>query len=171
MRVKIATPIIHSVATSIGLSIVLGSVDRVNASPQIPDTIIVGGRFAQLFSLPLSEYLGSSAATRARLAAARNGMATCSILQRQYVGTWQIENKKLYLKGLATADCQHTKKLSLTDIFNDRRSPIFANWYSGTLKIGQGKPSGVSRGAYTSTFDRYLFIQVQRGLVIKTEVK
>lgn len=56
----------------------------------------------------------------------------CSAAWRGYVGHWKIEQDKLYLCSLSWG--QHTMK----DLFGDSE-PVFAQWYSGSLKLGIDK--------------------------------
>lgn len=56
----------------------------------------------------------------------------CSAAWRGYQGYWKIEQDKLYLCSLGWA--QHT----MEELFGHAK-PVFANWYSGALKLGIGK--------------------------------
>ena len=64
--------------------------------------------------------------------------SNCTALRRGYVGTWEIVEGRLYLIGLRGALLEGGDA-SLATIFPDFPRRDFAHWYSGTIRIPQGK--------------------------------
>lgn len=60
---------------------------------------------------------------------------------------------------------------SLATIFPDFPERVFAHWYSGTIRIPQGKELEYVHGGYASVFERDLFLDVERGVVMKSQVR
>ena len=52
--------------------------------------------------------------------------------------------------------------------FPDR---VFAHWYSGTVRIPQGKQLEYVHMGYASKFERDLFLDIERGVVVSTRVR
>lgn len=64
--------------------------------------------------------------------------SNCTALWRGYVGSWEIVNDRLYLIGL-NGTLEGGAEASLATIFPDYPDRVFAHWYSGTIRIPQGK--------------------------------
>lgn len=75
---------------------------------------------------------------------------------RGYVALWKIEDDKLYF-----VDIQGKHKLK------DKTS-IFADWFTGTLKIWKGKMVYYFHGGFDSIYEYDLYIEVENG-VVKTQ--
>lgn len=73
---------------------------------------------------------------------------------RQYVGTWEIKNGKFYL-----IDIKGIYKLV-------GKEPLFADWFSGELRIPEGEIIEYKHAGYGSKYERELFIMVEKGLVV-----
>ncbi len=76
---------------------------------------------------------------------------------RQYLGTWEINNNKLYLLKLEG-------RFKITG-----DTPIFADWFTGTLKIPQGEMLEYVHMGYESIYEHELQIGIEEGMV--TELK
>ena len=73
---------------------------------------------------------------------------------RHYVGSWEIKNGQLYLVGIVGI-----YKLNGDD-------PLFADWYSGTLRVPIGDMCEYVHMGYASVYERELFIVIQKGIVV-----
>ncbi|WP_144731151.1 MULTISPECIES: hypothetical protein [Comamonadaceae] len=93
--------------------------------------------------------------------------SNCTALWRGYVGNWEIVNDRLYLIGL-NGTLEDGTEASLATIFPDFPERVFAHWYSGTIRIPQGKQLEYVHMGYGSTFERDLFLDVERGVVVAT---
>ena len=79
--------------------------------------------------------------------------SNCTALWRGYVGSWEIVNDRLYLIGISgTLECG--VEASLTTMFPDFPDRVFAHWYSGTIRIPQGKQLEYVHMGYGSTYER-----------------
>jgi hypothetical protein len=72
---------------------------------------------------------------------------------RQYIGTWEIREGCLYLVNL-----RGRWKLQGSD-------PLFADWFSGMLRIPQGALLEYVHMGFGSVFEQELHLKVERGLV------
>ena len=60
---------------------------------------------------------------------------------------------------------------SVATIFPDFPDRVFAHWYSGTIRIPQGKQLEYVHMGYGSTFERDLLLDLERGVVKNTRVR
>ena len=95
---------------------------------------------------------------------------TCTALWRGYVGSWEIINERLYLVGLK-GDLEDGTRASLASVFPDFPNRAFAHWFSGSIRVPQGKVLEKVHLGYGSTFERDLFLDVERGVVVGTRVR
>jgi hypothetical protein len=96
--------------------------------------------------------------------------SNCSALWRGYIGSWEIIDGRLYLTVIS-GTLESGSEASLTTIFPDFPDRVFAHWYSGTIRIPQGKQLEYVHMGYGSTFERDLFLDLERGIVKKTRVR
>lgn len=96
--------------------------------------------------------------------------SNCTALWRGYVGRWEIVDGRLYLVELH-GTLEDGTEASVATIFPDFPDRVFAHWYSGTIRIPQGKQLDYVHMGYGSTFERDLFLDVERGVVKKTRVR
>ena len=91
-------------------------------------------------------------------------------LWRGYVGRWEIVDGRLYLVELH-GTLEDGTEASVATIFPDFPDRVFAHWYSGTIRIPQGKQLEYVHMGYGSTFERDLLLDVERGVVKNTRVR
>ena len=91
-------------------------------------------------------------------------------LWRCYLGSWEIVADRLYLIGLV-AKFKDGADASLAIIFPEFPDRVFAHWYSGTIRLPQGQRLEHVRMGYGSTYERDMFLEVQRGVVVATRVQ
>ena len=89
---------------------------------------------------------------------------------RGYVGSWEIVDDRLYLVGLS-GTLEGGADATLATIFPDFPDRVFAHWYSGTIRIPQGKQLEYVHMGYGSTFERDLFLDIERGVIVATRVR
>ncbi|MDM8516537.1 hypothetical protein QUF76_10080 [Desulfobacterales bacterium HSG16] len=87
-----------------------------------------------------------------------NGMFFSTACWRRYVGTWEIRGGKFYL-----VDINGIYKLSGT-------SQIFADWFTGTLRIPKGEILQYVHMGYGSVFEYETHIKIEKGIVTKSRV-
>jgi hypothetical protein len=86
--------------------------------------------------------------------------------RRGYVGTWQIENDKLYLIDFKCYNKDH-EEVGMDYIFPDQ-TKVFAGWYTGEIKIPQGKMLYYERLGYMSIYEKDLFLNFNKGILVAT---
>lgn len=73
---------------------------------------------------------------------------------RGYVGAWEIKNGRLYLIGISG-------KYNLRE-----NTPIFANWYTGTLAVSEGSIINQINNGYTFVYEKDVNIKIKNGFVV-----
>lgn len=89
---------------------------------------------------------------------------TNTALWRKYVGSWRITNDSLFLDSLTTvAD----KAIDINKIYTDHTTPsgIFADWFSGTLRIVSGEIVRYIHMGWESIWEQEEFVTVDHGKV------
>ena len=94
----------------------------------------------------------------------------CTALWRGYVGSWEILNGRLYIIGLQ-GKLEEGFQVTLADVFPDFPERAFAHWYSGTLRIPQGRQIEYVHMGFGSTYEADLFIEIDRGVVVGTRIR
>ena len=95
--------------------------------------------------------------------------ANCTALWRGYVGSWEIVNDRLYLIGLEGI-LEDGTNVSVSTFFPGFPDRVFAHWFSGTIRIPQGKQLRYVHMGYASTFERDLILDLDRGIVSDTRI-
>ena len=127
---------------------------------QIAEKLRYQGEDVAMCTNPLSDYFAMGG-TNPRFE------SNCTALWRGYVGSWEIVDDRLYLVGL-TGTLEDGAEASLATIFPEFPERVFAHWYSGTIRIPQGKQLEYVHMGYGSTYERDLFLDVERGVVVTT---
>lgn len=130
---------------------------------QIPERLRYQGEDVAMCTNPLSDYF-TLGGVNPRFE------SNCTALWRGYVGSWEIVDDHLYLIGL-NGTLEGGADASLATIFPDYPDRVFAHWYSGTIRIPQGKQLEYVHMGYGSTFERDLFLDIERGVVVATRVR
>jgi hypothetical protein len=90
-------------------------------------------------------------------------------LVRGYIGTWKIKKKKLYLVSLI-GFIESNEKVDLEYLFPNK-TEVFANWFSGDIRIPQGKLLEKINLGYESVFEKDLIFTFNEGILISETVK
>ena len=130
---------------------------------QFAERLRYQGKDVSMFTNPLSDYFALEGVSP-RFA------ANCTALWRGYVGSWEIIDDRLYLVEV-NGELEGGAKASLASIFPDFPDRVFAHWYSGTIRIPQGKRLKYVHMGYGSTFESDLFLDVERGVIVGTRVR
>lgn len=96
--------------------------------------------------------------------------SNCTALWRGYVGLWEIKDGRLYLIGLR-GTMEDGTEASLETIFPIFPERVFAHWYSGIIRVPQGKRLEYVHMGYGSTYEEDLLIDVVKGVVTTTNVR
>ncbi|MBV2261941.1 MAG: hypothetical protein KUL79_00110 [Thauera sp.] len=93
-----------------------------------------------------------------------------SALVRGYMGTWQIDEGKLWLVALEGKLKDGTGS-NLTTLFPDSSGPVLARWFSGTLRIPQGELLEYVHSGFKSIYERDLLLQINNGCVVSERIR
>ena len=95
---------------------------------------------------------------------------TSTALWRGYVGRWDIVDGRLYMVGLS-ATLTNGQPATLDTVFPGYGERVFAHWYTGTLRVPQGRRLKYVHMGYASTYERDLMLEVERGVLRGTWVR
>lgn len=130
---------------------------------QISERLIYEGEQVALLSNPLNEFFA--------LGGIDPGFeSTSTALWRGYVGTWEILNDRLYLVGLR-GTLKSGDEATLESVFPGFKDRVFAHWFSGRLRIPQGKRLEYVHMGYASTYELDVLLTLQNGVVLAKEVR
>lgn len=130
---------------------------------QISEKLIYEGQQLSMCTNPLSLYFAMGGD-------GPNFEYNCTALWRGYVGTWEIVDGRLYLIELH-GSLEGGGEASVATIFPDYPDRVFAHWYSGTIRIPQGKLLDYVHMGYGSTYERDLFLELEKGVVKNTRIR
>src|SRR5665647_2017370 len=129
------------------------------ATTQFSDILYLNGQKHSLDSLPLEQYYGPGN-PRPKFRAP-NTATWCG-----YIATWEIDRGVLYLKTIrAWTD---RGEVGLPALFPGQKSPVAATWFTGKLRVPQGKI--LKPAVPHPIFEKYLMITVEKGRVVNQEV-
>lgn len=120
---------------------------------QSSEIIEYKGREYPLYSAPLRGYLECEKISM-------RGISSAAF--RGYVGEWKIEKGRLFLTRIGCS------RDTLFSLFNSDE-PVFASWFSGTLKIAVGEMTGLELVRDT-IYDYYLWVKIENGLVRERQI-
>jgi hypothetical protein len=129
---------------------------------QIGEKLICEGREVRMCTEPLADYF--------TLGGHRPEFeSNCTALWRGYVGTWEVVNDRLYLVGLEGI-LEDGSEATLETVFPGYPERVFAHWYSGTLRIPEGRLMEYVHMGYGSTYERDRFLKIEKGIVVGCRV-
>jgi hypothetical protein len=129
------------------------------ATTQFSDILYLNGQKHSLDSLPLEPYYGSGN-PRPKFRAPNTAT------WRGYVATWEIDRGVLQLKAIRAWTDQG--QVGLEALFPGQKGPVAATWFTGKLKVPQGKI--LKPAVPHPIYEKYLMITVEKGKVVSQEV-
>ena len=129
---------------------------------QIPEKLKYKGKKYDMCSEPLRAYF---ALTGIKF----KPRVICSALSRGYVGSWKIIDDRLYLVKLKNRYAKNAKSC-MAEYFPDHPDRVFAEWYSGKLRLPQGELLKYIHGGYASIYESVLFLTIKNGILTKAKV-
>lgn len=130
---------------------------------QVTEILHYQGKSLSLMTNPLTDYF-----IQADIHADFQGQSTAC--WRGYVGTWKILSDRLYLTKIKAIYKDGTDA-KLEDFFPGFDKKVFAHWYTGVLRVPQGKLKSYVHMGYGSQYESDLFITVENGVVIGTRLQ
>ena len=129
------------------------------ATTQRSEILYLDGQKHSLDSLPLEPYYGPGN-PRPKFRAPNTAT------WRGYIATWEIDQGVLYLKTIqAWTD---RGEVGLPALFPGQKGPVPAIWFTGKLKVPQGKI--LKPAVPLPIYEKYLMITVEKGRVVNQEV-
>lgn len=130
---------------------------------QIPEKLLFEGEKYAMCTNPLDDYcaLGGELPRFA---------SNCTALWRGYLGTWEIINDRLYLVKLH-GELESGQDADLETLFPGYGERVFAHWYSGVIRLPQGKMLEYVHMGYGSTYERDQLLDFERGVLVARQVK
>ncbi|MBI5275910.1 MAG: hypothetical protein HY854_05565 [Burkholderiales bacterium] len=96
----------------------------------------------------------------------------CSASWRGYRAKWEVREGQLLLLSLHANPCNNDPpEVPLSELFPGASPPIAATWFTGTLRIPQGKMVEYVHMGYQSRHERYLLLSMQGGVVTSRRVE
>lgn len=129
---------------------------------QIPEQLIYQGERMSMFTTPLSDYLSVTGRDP-------GFSAPMTALWRGYVGVWEILDDRLYLVQLK-GTLESGAKASMKTVFPECTDRVFADWYSGTIRVPRGEMIEYVHAGFGSVYERDLLLDVEHGIVRATHV-
>ncbi|OYQ44783.1 hypothetical protein CHU92_02380 [Flavobacterium cyanobacteriorum] len=111
---------------------------NLEASPQLPDYLIVGNDTLSIYFLPLNKLDSITQKKLFRNLELNNEFKTSFNLWRGYQAYWKLENNKLFLTGFK--DNPHSESIleaTFRGKYENRK--VFADWFSSYLAVGKDK--------------------------------
>lgn len=130
---------------------------------QIPEKIHFQGKLHTMYSEPLAQYFMQGAQFP-------DFAVTSTGLWRKYVGTWRVIDDRLYLEDIE-AVLESGEPGSLSTIFPGYPERVFAHWFTGRLRLPQGKRLRYIHGGFLSEFEGDLFLDIEKGILKGTFMK
>ncbi len=133
---------------------------------QITDRITIRNKRYSLYSEPFHEFLKAAFKINPR-PDWTNLLPTSSANWRGYQATWSIVDNQLFLTritGIYQNERGTLKRLNLKLIFGGA-DPVMASWYSGTLKIPDGRMLKYVHAGYGSQYQKEHRIMVSKGVI------
>jgi hypothetical protein len=106
-------------------------------------------------------------------------VSNCTANKRGYFGKWEIKDDKLFLVSITAHIFKDYKGILLRnkdgsymvftvnlDYFFPEQEAVFADWFSGEIRIPCGDIMKYVHGGYSSTFEEDLFLEFKDGLLI-----
>jgi hypothetical protein len=134
---------------------------------QFPDRIVFNGEELKLLGEPFTEWLE----TKFKGPFWR-GMFGYNIFasdntacRRGYTATWKIEGDSLFLIEIRGELAATGKQATLRYFFPTVDGEVFAEWFSGTIRLAGGDCVEYEHGGWRSRYEREIYLLVENGVV------
>jgi hypothetical protein len=130
---------------------------------QIAEYLRYQGEGVRMCTEPLADYFARGGTKPAF-------QASSTALWRGYVGGWEIVAGRLYLAKL-TGTLMDGSEACLETVFPGFPERVFAHWFSGTIRIPQGKMLKYVHGGYGSLYERDEMLDLERGVIRRAWIR
>ncbi len=131
------------------------------ATAQFPDILYIEGQKHSLMTNPLEQYYSLPGNPRPQFRAPNTAT------WRGYIATWEIDQGRLFLKSIRA--WTERGEVGLEALFPGQKAPIPANWFTGKLRVPQGKIIKPGVG-YRAVYEKELIIDIEKGRVGRREL-
>ena len=128
---------------------------------QAGDILLYNGEKTTIASEPLKQYLE----TREDVSFILKSTA----IVRGYIGNWEIKNHKLFLVSLL-GFIENKKQVDLNYLFPNKNE-VFADWFTGDIRIPQGKMLKKVNLGYESIFEKNRILRFKEGVFVNETVE
>lgn len=142
---------------------------KASATAQFPDTLFIDGKGLSLFTQPLAALESAEPKTWQALQR-RRPAHDCSAAWFGFTAQWRIEEDQLLLVAITADPCSDRPRLvDLKRVFGRKRgaTPVFAEWFTGVLRVPQGQLVEYIHAGFASRYERYLLLQIDGGRVVR----
>jgi hypothetical protein len=131
---------------------------------QVSEVLEWNGKQYQLYSEPFRSYQKQNMHLKERFLF----IPKSSSCWRGYRAKWKIEEGRLYLVSISgwVAQSKGPPRFYRIKEVMGTRDPVFAEWFTGTLIVPDGKMLQYVHMPYASNFERELRVVVVRGLIL-----
>lgn len=135
--------------------------NKVFATHQIPDYLIIGKDTLQIYSNPLELYFKNK--KRPKIFNDSCSLTSC---WRGYIAYFKVQNDSLFLVDVYDC-CQNDKKIELSKILTDRdvKKPIYADWFTGIIMSPSGKLLNYIHMGYNSIYEKEIDYFFKKGIL------
>jgi hypothetical protein len=145
------------------------------ATAQAPDVLLYDHKVYDLYSNPLEAFY-KEGASRPQFQVQPGTVSSGN--WRGYTAIWEIEGEVLFLKGIASWICESKlssedcRKADLKELFGAKflGGKVEAAWFSGELRIPDGKRLQYVHMGYGSVYEREILLTLQSGRITKKQV-
>lgn len=130
---------------------------------QSPERIVYMGKKLSMCTESLEDYF-SKGGIRPSL------QRSSTALWRRDIGSWEVVDDRLYLTEL-DGWLEDGNKVTAAMIFPGFPDKVFAQWFSGQIRIPQGELLEYVHMGYGSTYERDLLLELRDGVVIETMLR
>jgi len=124
---------------------------------QVRDILMYNEEELRIGTEPLESYL-------AKIKLPHRLVAPSTACWRGYTSKWAINNKKLFLIEWEGYILKY-QKVGMHYIFPDEEI-VFANWFSGQIRIGMGELVNYVHGGYESVYEGEKFLVFEKGNLV-----
>jgi hypothetical protein len=129
---------------------------------QLPEILWWHGKCYEMCSEPLNAYFRQHGNQQVEF-----GMSSTSCW-RGYIGTWEIRSNKLYLVSLSGLT-KNGENVSIESIFPMETGPIFAGWFTGRIRLPDGRVKKYVHMGYDTIYERDMFLSLHCGVLMSVE--
>jgi len=151
---------------------------------QASDSLLFNGKQFSLYLDPLESFFSQNPPRP-------SFVAESTANWRGYIAGWEIADDRFNLVGLSgricirdpeaggeqsswcpvghSGECE-VKDFGISDLFNAPSEGVFAEWFTGEIPVPSGEMVEYVHAGYGSKYERYMMVNIERGVVSSTRV-